>query len=252
MNDFLILRDIGKTFDTEEGRKVHALSGVSLTCGKGELLCFLGPTGCGKTTMLRLLAGLENPTKGEVRIDGEPPGKATNVVGYVFQQGALFPWRSVMGNVLFGLEVHKWPKPKALLRARECLDLVGLEGVERALPYELSGGMQQRVAIARALAPRPSVLLMDEPFGALDEKTRKNLQDELLRLWKESGLTIVLVTHNIEEAIYLGQRIFIFGMNPGRIVKEVEIPSPHPRDRMSEEFVGHLLNVREVFEGLVG
>ena len=241
-----------KFFSSNGDRVVHALSEVNLECPEGDFLCLLGPTGCGKTTFLRIAAGLEEPSSGSVTVNGLAPHEAIEHTGFVFQQNALFPWLNVIENVMFGLAARKVPKPDARERARECLSLVRLEGVENAYPYELSGGMQQRVAIARALAPRPNLLLLDEPFGALDEKTRKQLQNELLALHRENELTVVFVTHNIEEALYLGQRVVILDTSPGRVAAEMPVDLPHPRDRMSREFVNHLLAAREQFEKVVG
>ncbi len=251
MNRIFSLDGVSKVFVTEDGREVRALDDVSLAGATGEFLCLLGPTGCGKTTLLRLLAGLEVPSRGEVRVQGLPPDKTFRSIGYVFQQGALFPWRTALGNVLFGLEARKWPKAEARKRARECLSLVKLDGVENAWPHELSGGMQQRVAIARAVALEPSLLLLDEPFGALDEKTRRDLQEELLRLWEESGVTLVFVTHNVEEAVSLGQRVVVLGMNPGRIEEEFRVEIPYPRDPLSPAFVETMIEIRRSINDIV-
>jgi len=247
----LSIHNMTKVFVAEGGEQVRALADLSLECTEHEFLCVLGPTGCGKTTLLRLLAGLEQPTSGDVLIDGRPPIDRHCRAGFVFQENALFPWRTALSNVLFGPETQRWKRRVALERARECLRMVGLTDVEDRYPYELSGGMQQRVAIARALAPEPRLLLMDEPFGALDERTRQNLQNELLRLWQVSGLTVVFVTHNIEEAVYLAQRVVVLGIDPGRVVDELTVDLPHPRDRMSPTFVEYLLRVRDTFARVV-
>ncbi|MDZ7815083.1 MAG: ABC transporter ATP-binding protein [Planctomycetota bacterium] len=241
-----------KFFSSNGEREVHALAEVNLECPEGDFLCLLGPTGCGKTTFLRIAAGLEKPSSGTITVKGLPPEKAIEHIGFVFQQNALFPWLNVIDNVMFGLSARNIPKDVARARARECLALVRLKGIENAYPYELSGEVQQRAAIARALAPRPDLLLLDEPFGALDEKTRKQLQDELLSLHLKNEFTVVFVTHNIEEAVYLGQRVAILDTSPGRIASEMPVELSHPRDRMSQEFVNHLLAAREQFEKVVG
>jgi len=244
----LAVERLSKTYLAEDGRCVQALQDVSLHCAKGEFVCVLGPTGCGKTTLLRSIAGLEAPTGGTVRVDASAGDAGGHGIGYVFQQNALFPWRNVLENVMFGLQARGWTRADAVGRSRECLERVGLRGVETSYPYELSGGMQQRVSIARAIAPSPSVLLMDEPFGSVDERSRHALQRELLRLWERSSLTIVFVTHGIEEAVYLGQRVVVMKQDPGSILGELRIALGHPRDRMSGEFVEGLLKVRALFE----
>jgi NitT/TauT family transport system ATP-binding protein len=200
-----------------------ALGGVDLEVHDGELLCVVGPSGCGKSTLLDLLAGLTLPTSGRVLLNGTPvegPGLDRAVV---FQQYALLPWRTAQGNVELGLEAKGVPKRQRADKAREHLHLVGLDGFENRHPHELSGGMKQRVAIARSLAFEPDVLLMDEPFAALDAQTRETLQAELLRIWADTGTTIVFVTHGIEEAVYLGQRVAVMTARPGRIKAIVDI-----------------------------
>jgi NitT/TauT family transport system ATP-binding protein len=200
-----------------------ALGGVDLEVHDGELLCVVGPSGCGKSTLLDLLAGLTVPTSGRVLLNGTPvegPGLDRAIV---FQQYALLPWRTAQGNVELGLEAKGVPKRQRAAKAREHLHLVGLEGFENRHPHELSGGMKQRVAIARSLAFEPDVLLMDEPFAALDAQTRETLQAELLRIWADTGTTIVFVTHGIEEAVYLGQRVAVMTPRPGRIKAIVDI-----------------------------
>ncbi|WP_018680985.1 ABC transporter ATP-binding protein [Actinokineospora enzanensis] len=213
-------RDVGKTFPIRGADAFTALDGIDLTVDPGEFVVVVGPSGCGKSTLLDLLAGLAEPTGGQVLVDGSPVTGPGLDRGIVFQQYALLPWRTAQGNVEFGLEAIGVGRRERATRAREFLDLVGLTGFEHRYPHELSGGMRQRVAIARSLAYDPDVLLMDEPFAALDAQTRESLQEELLRIWERTGKTIVFITHGIDEAVYLGQRVAVMTSRPGRI-KEV-------------------------------
>jgi NitT/TauT family transport system ATP-binding protein len=212
------IRSVTKTFGA-----LTALDDVSLDVADGTFLSLVGPSGSGKSTLLDLLGGLTTPTSGEVLIDGEPVRGPGLDRGVVFQQYALFPWRTARANVEFGLEGGPLGKRQRAERAREYLALVGLSGFEDRYPHELSGGMKQRVAIARSLAYDPAVLLMDEPFAALDAQTREQLQDELLRIWRRTGKTIVFITHGIDEAVYLGQRVAVLTSRPGRLKAVVDI-----------------------------
>ncbi|MEV7413905.1 ABC transporter ATP-binding protein [Streptomyces sp. NPDC089919] len=222
----IVFDGVGKTFPRKEsgragrGGTFTALDGVDLSIAAGEFTVVVGPSGCGKSTLLDLLGGLTRPTSGQVLLDGRPVTGPGPDRGIVFQQYALLPWRTALGNVEFGLEATGVPRRERAERARAHLDLVGLAGFEDRHPHELSGGMRQRVAIARSLAYDPDVLLMDEPFAALDAQTRESLQDELLRIWQRTGKTVVFITHGIEEAVYLGQRVAVLTSRPGR-VKEV-------------------------------
>jgi NitT/TauT family transport system ATP-binding protein len=209
-----------------EGRAV--VSGLNLTVSKGELVAFLGPSGCGKTTILKLIAGLTPPSEGTIRVDGMTPKDARETVSYIFQDATLLPWRTVSENVGLGLELERLNGERRKRKTAELLDLVGLGHVAKSYPRELSGGMKMRVSIARALATNPRLLLMDEPFAALDEMSRDRLNEELLRLREEQKWTAVFVTHSVAEAIFLSTRVVVLAPNPGRVhaVLPVDLPSP--------------------------
>ncbi len=218
------VQNVGKTFPVRGRRQpVTALDGIDFDVAPGEFLVVVGPNGCGKSTLLDLLGGLAEPTSGRILLDGEPVSGPGLDRGIVFQQYALLPWRTAQGNVEFGLEATRVPRRERADRAREYLALVGLTGFEDRHPHELSGGMRQRVAIARSLAYDPDVLLMDEPFAALDAQTRESLQDELVRIWQRTGRTIVFITHGVDEAVHLGQRVAVLTSRPGRIKEVVPI-----------------------------
>jgi sulfonate transport system ATP-binding protein len=221
------LQSVSKVYG-HAGSAVPALDRVSLEVTKGEFVCLLGASGCGKSTLLNLVADLDRPTAGTVDV---PAGRAT----LVFQEAALFPWLTVRGNVELALKLRKVPLSPRRERARELLTLVHLEGFERKLPHELSGGMRQRVQLARALAQEADVLLMDEPFGALDAMTRDILHDELERLWRETALTVLFVTHNVREAVRLGDRVVLLTSRPGRVAAEFPVDLPRPRRIESHE-----------------
>ena len=244
----LTIESLCKTFTGEGEREVEALRDVQLTTKEGEFICIIGPTGCGKTTLLRLISGLEPLTSGQILIDDRPVKGLNRDCTLVFQQLSLFPWFSVLGNLTFALEMRGEEKGERYRKAMNLLKLVGLEKAAKARPYELSGGMQQRVAIARALAYDPEILLMDEPFGALDERTRYRLQDVLLDLWQEKKKTILFVTHNIDEAIYLADIIVVMATEPGRVVNEISIALPRPRNRLSAEFTELHIKIRNLIE----
>ncbi|SAK84651.1 ABC transporter [Caballeronia catudaia] len=241
MSASIDVRKVAKGYRVNQRNRFAVLDDVSFHVTAGEFVSLVGPSGCGKTTLLDLVGGLTLPDAGEILIDGrkvEGPGLDR---GIVFQQYALFPWKTALGNVAFGLEAKGIAKTERDARARRFLELVGLSEFVDRYPHQLSGGMKQRVAIARSLAYEPDVLLMDEPFAALDAQTRESLQDELLRIWKRTGTTIVFITHSIDEAIYLGQRVLVMAASPGRIthVLPVNVPKSDTSEdvRATPEFV---------------
>ena len=228
-----ICDNVAKVFDSRSGR-TNALGGVSFTVHDAEFVCLVGPSGCGKSTLLRLLAGLEQATSGTLRYLNDAEGaRPQNVM--VFQEGGLLPWLSVLDNVAFGLEAQAIPRPERQARAAELLRQFGLESFSRHFPHELSVGMRQRVAIARALLCRPRMLLMDEPFSALDSQSRLVMQAELLRIWKDHQTMVVFVTHDIEEAVLLGDRVIVMSGRPGRVLEIVPVPLPRPRDLLDRQ-----------------
>ena len=210
-------------------RRVTALDDLNLTVDEGEFVAVVGPSGCGKSTFLHILGGFIAPTEGSMRVAGRDISGPGPDRGVMFQELALFPWRTVFGNVTWGLEVQGRPAAERASIAERYLDMVGLLGFRDAFPSELSGGMKQRVALARVLAFDPTVLLMDEPFGALDAQTRELMQEELQRIWLQTGKTVLFVTHDVEEAVYLGDRVVVFSARPGRIKAEVPVRFPRPR-----------------------
>ena len=224
----LSVRGLTKCFETPKGI-VTALSDVSFDVHKRELMCVIGPSGCGKSTLVRILAGLETNTAGELAVYGDPVSGPCRDRGMVFQGYTLFPWLTVKQNVMFGPRVAGTPTFFAESEAREWIELVGLTKFENSYPHQLSGGMKQRVAIARALANQPRVLFMDEPFGALDAQTRSNMQAYLLEIWKNVDITIVFITHDLDEAVFLSDRILVLDANPGRVREIIEVPVSRPR-----------------------
>lgn len=224
------IKNVVKEYHGDHGTTV-ALNGVNLDIMENEFICVVGPSGCGKSTLLNILAGLHEASSGECYLDGEII-KGTDVKrGVVFQQYALFPWQTVLQNVMFGPQMKRMPKAQCEEIARKYIKMVGLEDFENSFPKELSGGMKQRVAIARAYAVNPSLLLMDEPFGALDAQTRAQLQTELLKTWEEEQKTCFFITHDVDEAVLLAQRVVIMSARPGRIKRVVDIDIPYPRDQ---------------------
>ncbi len=230
------IKGVEKTFTSIKGDKYQALAKISMDIYDGEFVCLLGPSGCGKTTLLNLIAGFEMPSSGEVLIDGKAVERPDPRHITLFQNPNLFPWRTVLGNVRYGLEMNGMSKDERNKTALEYIRIVGLERFINNHPHELSGGMQQRAAIARALAVDPDIIFMDEPFGALDAMTRMNMQEEVSRIWQERNKTIVFVTHDINESVYLADRVVVMTPHPGRIKNIIPVNLDRPRDRTGYRF----------------
>ena len=243
----LRVEGLGKAF-ASSGREVRALEAVDLRVAHNEFVCVVGPSGCGKSTMLRICAGLEPAGEGRALFRGQPMAAPRREVGMVFQEYSLLPWRSVLANVAMGPEFAGLGTSQREREALEHLRLVGLEDFARSMPHELSGGMRQRVAIARALCNHPDVLLMDEPFGALDAHTRILLQKELLKVWQRRKTTIVFVTHSVDEAVWLADRVVVMSARPGRILAEYEVGLPRPRSRADAEYARLTASILEMLE----
>jgi NitT/TauT family transport system ATP-binding protein len=224
------IRQVNKTYRLGSGGEVLALAGVSFDVKAGEFVSIVGPSGCGKSTLLSIVGGLSAATQGEVCVNGSIVREPRRDVGFVFQDPVLLPWRSVLSNAMIGIEVLGLDQRRYRDRAHELLDLVGLRGFETALPAELSGGMQQRNAIVRALLHQPSLLLMDEPFGALDAMTREHMGYELLKIWSHTSASVLFVTHSVAEALFLSDRVVVMSARPGRILDVIEVGLPRPRD----------------------
>jgi NitT/TauT family transport system ATP-binding protein len=247
----IVVSSLEKTYATRGRAQVQALAGISLEIGAGEFITIVGQSGCGKTTLLKILAGLLQRSAGSVTLRGQPVDEPSRDIGIVFQDPVLLPWRTVFDNVMLPVVVLGLDRKTSADRAMELLGLVGLQGFEDKYPHELSGGMRQRVAIARALVHDPSLLLMDEPFGALDAMTREFMNLELLRIWKQSGKTIVFITHSIPEAAFLADRVVVMSARPGRIKEIVEVGLPRPRDldmMASDEFGVYARRIRHLFD----
>jgi NitT/TauT family transport system ATP-binding protein len=230
------MKNVGKVFG-REGERVVALEGVNLDIASDKFTTIVGPSGCGKSTLLYLIAGFIGPSSGELRMDGKPVKEPGPDRGFVFQDFALFPWKTVLGNIMFGLKANGYSKKDAKQIAMRYINLVNLNGFEDAYPHTLSGGMKQRVAIARALAYNPSILLMDEPFGSLDAQTRKYMQGELIKIWSELEKTVVFVTHSVIEAVYLSDIIVVMSARPGRVKGILEATLPRPRNYTGDDFL---------------
>ena len=248
---FLRLEDLEKTYVSRKA-PVTALKGVTADVGSTEFLSLLGPSGCGKSTLLRCIAGLERPTAGRILIEDKPVSGPPENMGIVFQRDVLLDWLTVLDNILIPCRLKRLPAAQWRERARNLLHLLGLDGFEKRFPWELSGGMRQRVSICRALLLDPPLLLMDEPFGALDAMTRDELNLELQRLWMADSKTVIFVTHGISEAVFLSDRILVMSRSPGRVVDEIVVDLPRPRPlsiRETPEFSRYVARIRQVFEG---
>ena len=244
----LEVKNLCKEFESRGG-SVTALDDINFKTRQREFICVIGPSGCVKSTLIRILAGLETPTAGQMLLDGHPVSGPGPDRGMVFQGYTLFPWRTVRQNVMFGLEVAGRSRAHAEEEARHWIDLVGLSKFEKSYPHQLSGGMKQRVAIARALANQPRILLMDEPFGALDAQTRARMQSYLLEIWQNIDITILFITHDLDEAIYLADRIVVLKAHPGEIAEVIEVPVPqprHPDQFLSPEFLATKLRLEQL------
>lgn len=254
-NTEIMLKNIGMVYRTNDGRDVTALTGVTLDIEKGEFVSLVGPSGCGKTTLLRIIADLLTPSSGDIKISGETPHDARlkRRYGIVFQNAVLYEWRTVKKNIMLPLEIMHIPLKEQSERAEKMLELVGLTEFANHYPHQLSGGMQQRVGIARALAIQPEILLMDEPFSALDEFTREKLHIDLLKIWRKTNKTIVFVTHNIQESVFLSDKVCVLSPHPGRLSAVVDINLPRPRTmemKSTSEFTELVTKVRNSFEGV--
>lgn len=231
---YVQIHNLNKSFAMKEG-ELKVLDNINIDIKKGEFICILGTSGCGKSTMLRMLAGLDTLYTGEVKVDGEEVKGPNPNIGMIFQESRLFPWMRVRDNIKFGITKGVSKEEQAELIEKH-IELVGLKGFEKSYPHQLSGGMQQRVSIARSLIGNPKILLLDEPFGALDALTRMNMQQETLRIWEKEQATMILVTHDIDEAIYLGSRIVILSSRPGKVKEIIDVDIERPRKRTSKEF----------------
>jgi ABC-type nitrate/sulfonate/bicarbonate transport system ATPase subunit len=243
MTHMFSLESVKKSFPTETG-VIEVISDISLNVDDGQFLCIVGPSGCGKTTLLRIMCGLEKPTSGKVLIKGMPPNPREQKFGVIFQEESLLPWRNVKKNVEFGQEIT-FGKPSEEITAKY-ISLVGLEGFENYFPHQISGGMKKRVAIARALAVEPDILMMDEPFADLDAQTRWILQKELLGIWSKLHKTGIFITHNVEEAVFLGQTVAVLSKRPASLKNLINIDLSYPRDRLSKPFISYRERIIEI------
>ena len=249
MTNIISIQNLSKRFNSKENITVDALKNINLDVEENDFICIVGPSGCGKSTLLRIIAGLEDATEGKINYKGKELLEPTSEIGMVFQNYSLLPWRTVIDNISLGLEFKREDKRTRLEVASKYLEIINMQKFANAYPYELSGGMQQRVAIARALANDPQVLLMDEPFGALDAHTRIILQKELLRIWEQNKKTVLFVTHSVDEAVYLSDKIIIMSSNPGEIKEIVNIDIERPRDRGDIKYATLTSKILKMLEG---
>ncbi len=255
MKTQIFIKDVSMTYMNSKGEATEALENITFNIDKGDFISLVGPSGCGKSTMLRIICDLLQPTNGEVIVNGYTPReeRLSRSFGMVFQNAVLFDWRTVRKNICLPLELNKMSKKEQKERSNQLLELVGLSEYADHYPYQLSGGMQQRVGIARALALDPPILLMDEPFSALDEFTREKLNDDILRIWRQTHKTIIFITHNIQEAVYLSDKVAVFSPHPGRLSAMVDIDLPRPRTkeiRYTPECNALVEHIRGCFEGV--
>lgn len=245
----LNIKNVKKTFSLKTD-EIEVLRDINLHIEDGEFISIVGPSGCGKSTLLKIIAGLDDVTSGEIKINGKDVSETNSAeVGIIFQESRLFPWKTVEKNIAFGIADKNIPKEKRKSLIEEHINLIGLQGFEKALPGQLSGGMKQRVSIARTLINNPKILLLDEPFGALDAFTKINLQNEVLKIWEKEKSTMILVTHDIDEAIFLGTKVVVMSPKPGIIQKVIDIDLPRPRIRTSDDFAYYRKKVYKEFFG---
>ncbi|TDA37575.1 MAG: nitrate ABC transporter ATP-binding protein [Candidatus Methanomethylicota archaeon] len=246
MDKAILLESVSKKYDVGSS-SLKVIEDLTFDVNKNEFVCVVGPSGCGKTTLLRIVAGLEPPSSGRVLVFGRPPDPKIQRFGVIFQEDSLLPWRTVLGNVEFGLEIQNYQEAERERVAKTFLELVGLQGFENYYPHQISGGMKKRVAIARALAIDPDLILMDEPFADLDAQTRSLMQRELLKIWSKLNKTVLFITHNVEEAVFLAQRVVVLTKRPSRVKQIIDIDLPYPRARLSPPFISYRERILTAF-----
>jgi NitT/TauT family transport system ATP-binding protein len=242
----ILLESVSKKYDVGSS-SLKVIEDLTFDVNKNEFVCVVGPSGCGKTTLLRIVAGLEPPSSGRVLVFGRPPDPKIQRFGVIFQEDSLLPWRTVLGNVEFGLEIQNYQEAERERVAKTFLELVGLQGFENYYPHQISGGMKKRVAIARALAIDPDLILMDEPFADLDAQTRSLMQRELLKIWSKLNKSVLFITHNVEEAVFLAQRVVVLTKRPSRVKQIIDIDLPYPRARLSPPFISYRERILTAF-----